>query len=280
MASPAQPRAQEMPPGCHWISLAHILPLAMVTDAPGCEAKALAQSTTYACDTVNLPEFSIMYLFWVLTLCTETAAHDCFFREKEKEKKTVGKEDTSFYALLVLCYACMCLAKGTRPISFGDLRPSGPATLAENPTQCPQAPPSSTSLFWMGHLGGKDHQVPTGSQGTSGGHPPVPSSCSQLRFVSWVLNICPWGRPTCGLGVAHHPADCWISQCMFPCLPGDGSKNSQAVTRARTHGHPLSRWSSGLWTSLSSTWTTQCLEDGAQVMGNIFSKQDFQNLQL
>nr|KAF6480859.1 hypothetical protein HJG59_010653 [Molossus molossus] len=61
--------------------------LGVVTDAPGCEAKALAQSTTYACDTVNLPEFSIMYLFWVLTLCTETAAHDCFFREKKKEKK-------------------------------------------------------------------------------------------------------------------------------------------------------------------------------------------------
>lgn len=39
-------------------------------------------STTYACETVNLPECPIMYLFWVLTLCTKTAAHVCFFRKR------------------------------------------------------------------------------------------------------------------------------------------------------------------------------------------------------
>ncbi|XP_036168830.1 phosphatidylinositol 4-phosphate 5-kinase type-1 gamma isoform X2 [Myotis myotis] len=93
LASPARPRAQELPPGCHWTSLAHTLPLAMATDAPGCKAMTPVPSATCACDTVNLPEFPIMYLFWVLTLCTETAAHSCFFlqKQKTKQKKHNGK---------------------------------------------------------------------------------------------------------------------------------------------------------------------------------------------
>ena len=49
-------------------------------------------STTYACETVNLPECPIMYLFWVLTLCTKTAAQVCFFRKRFKKKK---KKDVS-----------------------------------------------------------------------------------------------------------------------------------------------------------------------------------------
>uniref|UniRef100_A0A8I3N048 Phosphatidylinositol-4-phosphate 5-kinase type 1 gamma n=1 Tax=Canis lupus familiaris TaxID=9615 RepID=A0A8I3N048_CANLF len=67
---------------------------------PGCSPEARPQdlaarrppppplpSTTYACETVNLPECPIMYLFWVLTLCTKTAAHVCFFRKRKKKKK-------------------------------------------------------------------------------------------------------------------------------------------------------------------------------------------------
>lgn len=98
--------------GATWlprISLAHTLPLAMAADAPGCEAMTPVLSTTCACDTVNLPEFPIMYLFWVLTLCTETAAHGCFFTKKNTQK-TMGKEDTSFYALFgsLLCLHVSC----------------------------------------------------------------------------------------------------------------------------------------------------------------------------
>lgn len=120
LGQPARPRAQEVPPGCPRISLAHTLPLAMAADAPGCEAMTPVLSTTCACDTVNLPEFPIMYLFWVLTLCTETAAHGCFFT-KNKNKKQWEKKTLHSMHFLVLCYACMCLAERTRFIGFGDL---------------------------------------------------------------------------------------------------------------------------------------------------------------
>lgn len=220
-ARPARPRVQDTPPGYHWISLAHIFPSVTVASVPSCRAMAPAPSTTYAFDTVNLPEFPITYLFWVLTLCTETAAHMCFFR-KRKRKKNHNRIRNSvpctfwFFALL----ACMCLAEGTRPIGFGDLRPGGLITLAENPrSESRPAPPCSIScqLEWR-RLGGMGHRVTTGSQGASGGCLPAPSSHSRLRFVGYILDIHPWGRVTGGLGVTLHPSDPSMSQrlCFAP----------------------------------------------------------------
>ncbi|XP_029072354.1 phosphatidylinositol 4-phosphate 5-kinase type-1 gamma isoform X1 [Monodon monoceros] len=71
-------------------------------------------------DTVNPPEFLIMYLFGALILCTDMAAHVCFFRKRKRPKKTqnhhtMEKKKLHSTALLVLCCACMCLAEGTRP---------------------------------------------------------------------------------------------------------------------------------------------------------------------
>lgn len=220
-ATLGQPSSAQSTGVATWLPLDLIcprLPLAMVTDAPGCKATALVLSTTYACDTVNRPEFPVMYLFWVLILCTEMAAHGCFFRGGKRtqwEKKTLHSMH-----FLVLCYACMCLAEGTRPISFGDLRLSGPATPAENPAlSFHRHHPAPLLSVLDGAPRREGHQVPTGSQGISGSHPPMPSSCSPLRFVGRALDIYPWWRPTNGLGVAHHPTDSSVCQPMFPTTP-------------------------------------------------------------
>lgn len=139
-----------MPPGHRWTLLAHVLPSATVANARSCRVTAQAPSTTYAFDTVNLSEFPITYLFWVLTLCTEMAAHMCFFKKKKKEEKHNGKRDSIPCTFFVLCCACMCLAEGTKPIGFGDLHPSDLVTLTENLcSESQPAPPCSTSL----HLG-------------------------------------------------------------------------------------------------------------------------------
>lgn len=72
-----------------------------------------------------------------------------------------------------------------------------------------------------------------------------------------------------------------LSICFRPPPPPRqlGGRSSQAVTRMQTHDCPC-WWSSGLWASLSSTRTAQCLEDGAQVMGDSLSKQAFQHIRL
>lgn len=71
-------------------------------------------STTYACETVNLPECPIMYLFWVLTLCTKTAAQVCFFRKRflKKKKKDVSekrRKSTALHSWFFAVLACVSL---------------------------------------------------------------------------------------------------------------------------------------------------------------------------
>lgn len=73
-----------------------------------------APSTTYAFDTVNLPEFPITYLFWVLTLHRDGSTHVLFL--EKKKKKTQWKKKLHSMHFFVLYCACMCLAEGTRPI--------------------------------------------------------------------------------------------------------------------------------------------------------------------
>lgn len=111
-ALPAQPRAQETPT---WLpALARPRPPLNDAEAPGrraipnwsaCPAPSPRQLPTP--DTVNAPEFPIMYLFWVFILCTEMAAHMCFLR-KRKKKNPQWKRRNYSTAFLVLCCACMC----------------------------------------------------------------------------------------------------------------------------------------------------------------------------
>lgn len=97
----AAPRVLTRPPPAHFAFRSNVY---AVTDPepcarrrrrrPGCFPEALPArrtwlhrrpplpSTTYACETVNLPECPITYLFWVLTLCTKTAAQVCFFTKR------------------------------------------------------------------------------------------------------------------------------------------------------------------------------------------------------
>lgn len=257
MASPAWPRAQELPPGCHWISLAHILPLATVTDAPGCKAMTPVLSTTCACDTVNLPEFPIMYLFWVLTLCTETAAHSCFFYKNKKQNKKNHSGKRRHFILCTFWFfamlACVLLREqGSLALGTCDpvVQPFQVQILLSVRRHCP-APPLS---ILDGHLEGRATRSPLVPRAPLEATHLCPAAALSSGLWAGCLSLgeAPWWP-----GVAHHPADSSISQRMFHTTPASQvtwSRNSLAVTRIWTHGHPLSR-SSGLWTSLSSMWT-------------------------
>lgn len=149
-----------------------------------------------------------------------------FYKNKQTKNSNNNKntqwEKKALHSMhfLVLCYACMCLAERTSLIGFEDLCPM------VQPFQVKILLPVSTGtallhrcLSWMGHLGRKGRQVHTGSQGSSGSHTPVPSSCSQLRFVGQVPGHLSLGEAAWWPGVAHHPADSSISQRTFPTTP-------------------------------------------------------------
>lgn len=121
--------------------------------------------------TVNLPECPITYLFWVLTLCTKTAAQVCFFRKRLKKKNVweKGRKSTPLH-FVVLCCACMCLPEGIRPVGSGDLCPELRSTLRGSPAL---------------HLDGV---------------PPRPQA-----LWAQALDIRPWRWLTSGLGAALHP---------------------------------------------------------------------------
>lgn len=130
-----------------------------------------------------------MYLFWVLTLCTKTAAQVCFFRKrfKKKKKKDVGKtKKVHCTALLVLCCACMCLPEGQ-----GLLAPGTCAPVAW-PPRLKSTLRGSASL----HLDGVRRREGPRALRHSG-----------LRLPGQALDIRPWRWPTSGLGAALHPAN-------------------------------------------------------------------------
>lgn len=109
-ALPAQPRAQETPT---WLpALARPRPPLNDAEAPGrraipnwsaCPAPSPRQLPTP--DTVNAPEFPIMYLFWVFILCTEMAAHVCFLRKRKKKKNPTMEKKKLFHCIFgsLLC---------------------------------------------------------------------------------------------------------------------------------------------------------------------------------
>lgn len=163
-ALPAQPRAQETPT---WLpALARPRPPLNDAEAPGrraipnwsaCPAPSPRQLPTP--DTVNAPEFPIMYLFWVFILCTEMAAHMCFLRKRKKKKKPHnGKEETiplHFWFFAVLA----CVPEGTRFLALGTCAPVA------------QVPQLESTPSPARHLGQKALQVQAGPQGPSGGCP-------------------------------------------------------------------------------------------------------------
>ncbi|KAF6095093.1 hypothetical protein HJG60_012065 [Phyllostomus discolor] len=160
-----------------------------------------APSPTCACDTVNLPESPITYLFWVLTLRTQTTARECCFGEKKRKEQRKKKQLHSKH-FLVLCYACMRLTEGIRPICCRPL------------SDCLQAPPGSTFVS-----DGAPRRAEPPDPPWSPGHLWRPPTQQLLLAQVCELDSCPRGKPTGGPGVARHPADPSISQHLFPTMP-------------------------------------------------------------
>lgn len=74
-----------------------------------------------------------MYLFWVLTLCTQTEARMCFFRKKTKKtQKQVEKEETPSHCTFRFSAVLAFFSLGDQavPATFQDPGPHVPAAPA------------------------------------------------------------------------------------------------------------------------------------------------------
>lgn len=84
---------------------------------------------------MNLREFPVTYLFRVLTLCTETAAHKCFFRKGKRKKKYQERRKKLHSTVLVGSLHLHVRSGGPRPVGCEGLpgSPTLPSTADKRP---------------------------------------------------------------------------------------------------------------------------------------------------